>query len=134
MSIPLFFRAWQFTKAIPDDHTYVDGGIVYNFPITLFDTDGPNPETLGLFLENKHQRPMVSNLRPGQIVTYIKDLFDTMGDAQEIDFDKDPEEINRTVIIDNLGISYTDFKLSNEKKQALFDSGVKNTQEVFARK
>ncbi len=134
MSVPLFFQAFQFSNGIPDDHIYVDGGIVYNFPITLFDEVGENKETLGLFLENVHKKPMASELKHGQLVTYVKDLFDTMGDAQEFDFDKDPSEKERTVIIDNLAISYTDFGIPDEKKQGLFESGKKYTREFLDRR
>ncbi len=43
MSIPLFFEAWQFSGNNPDNHIYVDGGTVYNYPITTFDDSGiPN--------------------------------------------------------------------------------------------
>ena len=60
MSIPLFFKSWQFTNSIPNDHIYVDGGVVFNYPLSFFDKprfnenpDRINMETIGLFLEPK---------------------------------------------------------------------------------
>lgn len=53
MSIPLFFSAWKFPKNNPDDHVYVDGGTVYNYPITAF---VDLKKTLGFFLYNKKRR------------------------------------------------------------------------------
>ena len=60
MSIPFFFKSWKFTNGIPNDHIYVDGGVVFNYPLSFFDRsrfhNNPkmiNMETLGLFLEPK---------------------------------------------------------------------------------
>ena len=126
MSIPLFFKAWQFSNNNPDNHLYVDGGMVYNFPITIFDNGStPNPQTLGLYLANLGAPAPPSNLGYDHVLQYIKDLVDTMLDAQEIDFLNDAQEKSRTITIDNLGISATDFGLTKEQQTALYNSGVK---------
>ena len=36
MSIPLFFKAWQFSDGQPTNHLYVDGGLIFNYPLTFF--------------------------------------------------------------------------------------------------
>lgn len=124
MSIPLFFEAWKFTNKIPDDHIYVDGGVIYNFPLPAFDYEGePNQETLGLHLDNLTGKVKPSDLSYDHILGYVKNLFDTMLEAQAIDFEQDPEELSRTIRIDDLGISATDFKINAKQKQKLFDSG-----------
>jgi NTE family protein len=38
MSIPMFFKAWKFSNNQPDNHIYVDGGVVLNYPLTVFDS------------------------------------------------------------------------------------------------
>jgi NTE family protein len=60
MSIPFFFKSWQFSNKIPNDHIYVDGGVMFNYPLSFFDKprfhDNQltlNQETIGLFLEPK---------------------------------------------------------------------------------
>ena len=125
MSIPLFFEAWTFSNSIPDNHIYVDGGTIYNFPITTFDSDDDvtNPETLGFYLQNVHGTNPPSTLQNDQLIQYIKDLFETLTDSQAIDFDKDPEEKKRTVVIDDFGISATNFGLTDAQKQQLYNSG-----------
>ncbi len=124
MSIPLFFEAWQFSNNNPDNHVYVDGGMIYNYPITIFDTSGtPNPNTLGLFLSNLGAAPAPSDLKTGMFIHYIESLVETMLDAQVINFEHDPDEEKRSIVIDNLGISPTNFKLSDSQKTDLYNSG-----------
>lgn len=124
MSIPLFFEAWTFPDG-SDNHIYVDGGMIYNYPLTIFDAGTPNPNTLGLFLSNLGTPPPPSNLQTGEFKEYISSLVETMLDAQVVNFQHDPEEEKRSIVIDNLGISPTDFKLTDDQKTALFNSGKK---------
>ena len=123
MSIPFFFEAWKFTNNNPDDHLYVDGGTVYNYPITAFK---PIENTLGFFLHSKDEK--VTDLGYDSIVHYVKDLFETLMNAQNIDFDKDSIENKVTVKIDDLGISVIDFDITDEQEQALYNSGFQSTE------
>lgn len=128
MSIPLFFKAWTFSNNIPDNHVYVDGGTIYNYPITTFDTgDLPNFQTLGFYLTNMTGPQPPSNLKYDQLFEYVKDLFDTLMNAQVIDFQKDSSERKRTVTIDDFGISATNFALTDAQKVQLYESGKKYT-------
>lgn len=128
MSIPMFFEAWQFSNNNPDNHIYVDGGTVYNYPITTFDNEGESEtETLGLFLDNINGVPVVNNLQYDHVIQYVKNLFDTLLNAQVIDFKNDPIDDRRSIQIDNLGLSATDFNLTNKQQQDLYNSGVSCT-------
>lgn len=132
MSIPLFFRGWQFSNNNPDNHIYVDGGMVYNYPITTFDTGNvANMETLGMFLTNLGPAPAPSSLGYGHLLEYVRATFDLIMDAQNVNFFRDPDELKRTVKIDNLGISPTDFGLSTQQQTDLFNSGVKYVTEFL---
>lgn len=132
MSIPLFFNAWQFPANNPDNHIYVDGGIVYNYPITTYDVGNvPNTETLGFHLDNINGAPVANNLQYDHLLQYVKNVFDTMLNAQVIDLDHDPIDMRRTVKIDNLGISATDFKLTEAQKLALYQSGIDCTMKYL---
>lgn len=125
MSIPMFFQAWQFTNNNPDDHIYVDGGTVYNFPITTFDSeDVNNSNTLGLFLENLSGAPVVNHLKYDHLVDYVRILFETVLNAQVVDFDNDPFQESRTIRVDSLGMSAINFNLTNDQKNMLYNSGV----------
>lgn len=133
MSIPLFFEAWQF-PGDPNSAVYVDGGMVFNYPLTIFDTGNtPNPATLGLFLENLGTPPPPSNLTTGEFKEYIGSLVETMLQAQVINFQHEPQEEARSIVIDNLGISPTNFKLTDDQKTALFNSGKKYAEAYIAR-
>jgi NTE family protein len=124
MSIPLFFRAWQFSNNNPDNHIYVDGGMVLNFPIRTFDSGTiPNPQTLGLFLTDLTPQPP-NTLGYDHLEQYVRITFDTILNAQNINFFNDPADIARTMKIDNLGMSATDFGLTQQQQTALFNSGV----------
>ncbi|MEM7367433.1 MAG: patatin-like phospholipase family protein [Bacteroidota bacterium] len=142
MSIPLFFRAWRFPDGKPDDHLYVDGGVVYNYPLTTFDppppNDGevnqPNEQTLGFFLYNKHSLKIKNDLKFWQLFSYIKYLFQTLLMAQVIDFDRDPSQVERTVKIDDFGIPATDFGITPAQIQKLFLSGKAATKAYLEKK
>jgi NTE family protein len=126
MSIPLFFRAWQFSNNNPDNHIYVDGGMVYNYPIRVFDVGNvPNPQTIGCFLTNLNNTPTPSNLGYDHLIDYVKTTFDTILNAQNINYFQDPADKSRTVNIDNLGISATNFGLTQQQETDLYNSGVK---------
>jgi len=131
MSIPLFFKAWQFSNGKPSTHIYVDGGVVYNYPITAFDDAGINPDTLGFYLTDLTDGPTDNGLKMDELNQYIKSLFQTMLDAQVVDFDRDPEVIGRTVRIDDFGISATDFDLTAAQEDQLYQSGITYTLDYF---
>jgi NTE family protein len=158
MSIPLFFKAWKFTNAIPNDHIYVDGGLVFNYPLSFFDkarfnnTDGANDETLGLYLESKTLYDAEVNASPtlsgksnsnnkkfytypftynNWITSYFKHAFDTLLNAQGIDFMEESHLVSRTIFIDDLGISATDFDLKPEDMDRLVQSGKIGAQRYF---
>ena len=125
MSIPMFFEAWKFTNNNPDDHIYVDGGTVYNFPITTFDSEDVNSSnTLGLFLENLSGPSVVNHLKYDHLVDYVRILFETVLNAQVVDFDNDPFQESRTIRVDSLGMSAINFNLTNDQKTSLYNSGV----------
>ncbi|NOQ72146.1 MAG: hypothetical protein GQ574_09100 [Crocinitomix sp.] len=123
MSIPIFFRAWKFSNKIPDEHIYVDGGVTYNYPITAFDTDGANPQTIGFHFGKLNQAKEPSDLDYDHIVDYVKTVFNMLLDSQKIDYEKDSSEKERSVNINDFGISATNFSLTKDQKDKLYNSG-----------
>jgi NTE family protein len=133
MSIPLFFKAWQFPSGNPDNHIYVDGGTVFNYPLTVFDSGlVPNPETLGFNLSNITGTKQPNNLGFDQLGKYITNLFNTLLNAQEIDFIQNTTDTNRSVFIDDFGIAATDFDITPAQKQQLITSGRDATTQYLA--
>jgi NTE family protein len=125
MSIPLFFASVDFKPpggSLPD--VFVDGGVVRNYAIDAFDTPQTiNQETLGLTLTNGPEpRANIDGLP-----AYAKNLFKTLLDVQVIDLETNPPDLERSVLVDDLGISTTDFELTDEQKNALVRKGYECT-------
>jgi NTE family protein len=127
MSIPLFFKAWKFPGNDPNNHIYVDGGVMYNYPIDAFDSgNSPLDQTLGFFLLDLTGKPAVSNnLDYGfsHLETYIKSLFEAILNAQNYDVQHNNFEIKRTVQVNDLGISAIDFGITSVQANALYQMG-----------
>jgi NTE family protein len=123
MSIPLFFASVNF-----ENNVFVDGGVVNNYPITLFDDPKynsdlspgeANPETLGFHLGKQ----VVEPYKITDLEQYIGNLFETILDVQDDALWNDPSSLSRTVCINNLGVQSTDFGISTEQRKALIKKG-----------
>tara|TARA_B100000795_G_C22804493_1_gene443966 strand:+ start:4879 stop:5724 length:846 start_codon:yes stop_codon:yes gene_type:complete len=125
ISIPLVFSAWKFTNKIPDDHLYVDGGVLNNYPINSFEE---LDKTLGFFLEIKEDN---ESLEYNEFNKYLEQLFKILMQNQTTSFLVNQKQVDATVFIKNLGISSTNFKLTEKEKTALFNEGVKSTIKYF---
>jgi NTE family protein len=55
-------------------------------------------------------------------------LFETLLDSQVIDFDEDESMKKRSVRIDDFGIAATDFDITQQQKEQLYNSGVNYTE------
>lgn len=127
MSIPLFFEAYAiddglFGETGAQQDLFVDGGVLDNFPIELFDQNGVNPRTLGLFLTNT-DAPVNPDYKINGFPEYARNLFEALMDVQVNAFRNSPDDQKRTIVIDNLGIKMTDFGISNEMKCKLIQQG-----------
>lgn len=124
MSIPLMYAAWQFPDGVPDDHVYVDGGTVYNYPINAFDSEeGFDRHTLGFCFRSENVREHTRALGADQPLEFAHSLFSTLLRAQRIDFDQDAAQHKRSVRIDDLGFKATDLDLTPEGFDGLYESG-----------
>jgi NTE family protein len=128
MSIPLFFEGFYiddnlFGETGQKQDLFVDGGVFDNYPIELFDQDGVNPRTLGLFLSNL-EAPANPDYRIDSFPEYARNLFEALLNVQVNAFKNSPDDRKRTIIIDNLGVRTTDFDLSQELKCKLIQQGV----------
>ncbi|MCB9345541.1 MAG: patatin-like phospholipase family protein [Lewinellaceae bacterium] len=134
MSIPVFFNAWKFSNNIPTDHIYVDGGVLLNFPLFTFDDMGMPPKsTLGFELANLTGKQVLHSFKYWHWGEFVKNTFETLLMAQVVDLSSDEKELNRVIRINDLGISATDFDLTDEQKQELVQSGWDATKKHFGR-
>ncbi|MCB0384843.1 MAG: patatin-like phospholipase family protein [Bdellovibrionales bacterium] len=167
MSIPLFFQAVRNRVG----HVLVDGGLLNNFPIKMFDqlkyipqerreacgraTEYYDPinhqlghdlasenayvfnrETLGFRLDSKTEIETFQQISPppalriDDLFDYIRALVTTLVDAQDNQH-LHSDDWQRTIYINTLGVSTTDFHVSEERKQALIESGLTHTRQYF---
>jgi len=167
MSLPLFFASIR----NPRGDVYVDGGLLLNYPIKLFDrakyiadteqkaarqTDyykeenkaflkgerkasSPyvyNCQTLGFRLDSQRE---IAAFRYGNVelarkidsfLDYAKALLSTALAAQEFAH-LHSDDWQRTIYIDTIGVSTTDFGITQKKRDALVESGRTWTKKYF---
>ena len=113
MAIPFIFESVKFNGDI-----FVDGGLLNNYPIWIFGRDNPN--VLGLKLS---QIDLISIDRP------IKSFYDyslQILNSMFLEMEKtkiDDCYWDKTIIINTLGISSSDFNINIKQKQELIKSG-----------
>ena len=130
MSIPIFFEPVTLTNAQTGrEHLIVDGGMLSNFPVWLFDAEEPQWPTFGLKLVEKPKLPIGSQLsqeRPRggvlSVIDYLRSLVDTMMAAHDRLYIEE-HDFQRTIAINTLGVRTTEFDLSKERAMELFQSG-----------
>jgi NTE family protein len=130
MSIPLFFEPWRWrSENDGKEHLIVDGGVLSNFPVWLFDSPGePDWPTFGLLLvEPEPEKPVAERLEPRAeertgVADFLRALVQTMLEAHDRMY-LDNASYVRTVRVPTLGVRTTEFDLSRDRAQALYDSG-----------
>lgn len=132
MSIPIFFNPVTAKDSDGQDHVIVDGGLLSNYPIWLFDAPGdaqPEFPTFGMLLVAPNQKaPLVATGPDAQLadvgsdIEFLKAMEATVTQAHDR-FYVEQANYARTIPIPTLGVKTTEFDISPERTQALFDSG-----------
>lgn len=152
MSFPGVFKPHQLHFKIKDIRTlvdygsFVDGGMLFNFPLEAFDYRGfierglkkdeatypvYNRHTLGfnLYTPGKiepHELERVENIKD-----LLCGIIDAYNHAESLIRQRNPYNLQRTVDISNEGIGALNFDLSNEQQQLLIKSGQEATLHFF---
>ncbi len=128
-SIPFFFE--PVTLRARDEHrkqvvsTLVDGSVLTNYPIAMFDrTDGRPPRwpTFGVRLSMRASGRVQTHQVRGTVSLALS-LVETMleaCDAQHID---DPSVRARSVFVDTSGVSPVDFGITDDQQEQLLTAG-----------
>jgi NTE family protein len=143
MSIPVFFEPVKHKNPkTGDTHVIVDGGMLSNFPVWLFDCKGRDPRwpTFGLMLvEPEPQKPIGHRIqgddhgvKRNSLLDFVKSLALTMMAAHDRLY-LDQATYARTIAIPTLGVGTTEFEISPERVQALHQSGYDAAKEFLAR-
>lgn len=140
MSIPIFFepvvREYANEKIV-----IVDGGMLSNFPVWLFDREDGPPRwpTFGLLLaEPEPQKEIGTRLdneqqlgERGSILDFLKNMALTMMAARDRLY-LDNATYVRTVALPTLGVGTTQFDIERPDVEALRDSGEQAMQTFLA--
>lgn len=131
-SLPFFYRPVVQYYPTPDGgfaSYIVDGGLLSNFPVWLFDVDGTPPwPTFGFMLvDPQYERPH----RIRGPVSFGAAMVSTMLEAHDARYLEDADSV-RTIRIPTGGVRTTDFDMSPEQKRDLFDAGVAAARKFFA--
>lgn len=130
MSIPLFFYGyrWKDPKLNTNfESVFVDGGLLNNFPIDVFD-DIPDRPTFGFKFVQPESENKPEPINEG--VTYLKALVNTVMEVSEKIHVEDADWA-WTIGIPTGNIGTTQFDLSNEQKERLYNSGYEACKKFF---
>ena len=132
MSTPFFYKPVVMKDLKTNKaHFIVDGGLLSNFPVWLFDSGGTLPEwpTIGFKLVEPQEGTPNKIRGP---ISLLGALFSTMMEAHDARYIKD-ENFIRTIPIPTLGVKTTEFDLSRERSEALYQSGREAAEKFFAK-
>jgi NTE family protein len=142
MSIPVFFEpVVHKNPETGEDHVIVDGGMLSNFPVWLFDRHEGEPRwpTFGLLLvEPEPRKPIGHRLdgdeldaKRGSLLDYVKSLAQTMMEAHDRLY-VEQATYARTIAIPTLGVGTTEFTITPDRVRELYDSGFGAASEFLA--
>ena len=144
MSIPIFFEPVKLQDGSGRTHFIVDGGVLSNYPIWLLDdgTSTPPWPTFGFKLMEPNSRKLMGpNKNPiNNPVSFLKALAGTMMDAHDnYHISKSRGDFQRTMGIPTVvtvkgiekEIKTTDFDITQEDSEALFQNGVRVAQKFL---
>ena len=139
MSIPIFFEPWSWKSEIDGTtHTIVDGGMLSNFPVWLYDVgEDPAWPTFGLMLvEPEPSKDLGHRLPPTDdaksLPDFAKSLVRTMLEAHDRMYLEGASFV-RTIGVEPRGVRTTEFDLSPSRAEALHESGRKAAQSFLSK-
>jgi NTE family protein len=143
MSIPVFFEPVKHKNPkTGETHLIVDGGMLSNFPVWLFDCRDRDPKwpTFGLMLVEPEPKKPIGHRIAGEdhgierssMVDFVKSLALTMMAAHDRMY-LDQATYARTVPIPTLGVGTTEFEITPDRVKAIYDSGHKAAKDFLAK-
>ena len=132
MCIPGYFKAFSFSKGIDPSLLFIDGGTWWNYPVDLYDQiDSVNGESLMILPWDYQGIKKQFALKRGQPGRFVKGSFEMVLNSQKDDIRfGDP----RIVFANDFGIAPTDFLISKDQKDQLYQSGLSYTTKFIQSK
>ena len=130
MNIPFFFEPVTLKNVSTGKTSFiVDGGLLSNFPVWLFDSEGGIPPWPTFGFKLVEPEAGLPNPVKGP-VSLLTALFKTMMEAHDARYIKDKDFV-RTIAIPTLGVQTTEFDISSERSENLYQSGRKAAEGFF---
>ncbi len=130
-SIPFFYQPVVLADRLRGGrNVIVDGGVLSNFPVWLFDSQGEGPPpwpTIGFKLVEPGEGQPRAIRGPVGLLTA---LFATMMEARDAQYIED-EDFVRTIAIPTHGVGTVDFDLPRARAQELYEAGRAAAAEFF---
>ena len=130
MSIPFFYEPQRFYGRDEQGERVrsfmVDGGMLSNFPIEVFDrTDGKPPRwpTFGIKLSAKPSVPQLQRFEVNGALGLAKAMVGTMTNFHDQMHIDDPSVLARTMFVDTQHVKATDFDIDEPSQDMLFTNG-----------
>ena len=129
-SIPFYFEPYKLYYK--DGVSFiVDGGLLSNYPIWIFDIKGvPRWPTLGFNLVGEGQS--LTSQGKNDIFSYSLDIVSTMLNRKEDIYIREKDKV-RTINIPTLGVKTTDFHMDKATKEKLFKEGYSSTEDFLTK-
>jgi len=123
VSIPFFYRPVKLRR-----HLFVDGAVLSNFPIDLFDNTAEWP-TIGIKLWEAPEQTMMP---ARNTLEFAQAILATMLSAQDQQFIEDPAVLRRTIFVNTTGVKPTNFDIRMNQLEWLYLNG-RHAAEEFLR-
>lgn len=128
-SIPYFFEPVKM-RSMDGMNVLVDGGVLSNFPMWLFDRENVQKvrPVLGIKLNSSeygHEKHKIKNA-----VQLFAALFETMKDAHDSRYIS-KKHVKNIIFIPTEGVLSTEFSLTEEKKLELFNLGKEKAKQFL---
>lgn len=130
MSIPFFFLPVRMGASV-----LVDGGILSNFPIDVFDRRDGAPArwpTIGVKLTASPSANQIPIPAPGPLGFLERLVLAMMNGHDRMHLD-DPGVVDRTIFVDTNDVSPINFALTATEKERLFATGERAANQFLAR-
>ncbi|MEU8119883.1 patatin-like phospholipase family protein [Spirillospora sp. NPDC049024] len=126
-SIPVFFRPRRLCRNDGRQCLHVDGGMLSNYPITIFDREDREPRWPTFGVKLSARSPSEGVYREWRAVRgpvgYGRALVSTMAEAHDRVQMDEPAIVARTMFARTDGVLATDFDLDAATRERLFQAG-----------
>lgn len=132
MSVPLLFESITCKcENLPNEppYIYTDGGMLYNYPINLFDDISPIENTLGFYFKCTPTPAPIKNL-----VEFISSTLSCTSSVQQALFASNTKNIKRSICIQTGDIPSLNFDITTGDPtfNFLYEQGYRSTEVYFS--